>query len=69
MTSNFLAKLATICFITVTFTACDRNDSAERVGEDMDRAAENMGDKMENAAEEAGDRAEAAGDRIKDKTD
>ena len=69
MKYNLTAKLALICLVFLTFTACERNDSAEKVGEDMDRAVENMGNKMGNAAENAGDKAEAAGDKIEDKTD
>ena len=69
MKSNSLTKLALICLIAATFTACERNDSAEKIGEDMDQAVENTGNKMDNAAESAGDKAKAAGDRIEDKTD
>lgn len=69
MKVNSMTNLALVCLVAATFTACEREGSAEKVGEDMDRAVENMGDKMDNAAEDAGDRAEAAGDRIEDKTD
>ena len=69
MKLELLSKVALIGLCTLVFSACDRNDSAERVGENMDQAAENMGDRIENSVENAGDRAEAAGDRIEDKTD
>ena len=69
MKPNSLKKLALICVVAATFTACERDGSAEKIGEDMDRAVENMGNKIDNAAENAGDRAKAAGDRVEDKTD
>ena len=69
MESNILSKAVMIGLCALTFTSCDRNNSAERAGENVDRAVENMGDKIENSAENAGDRAKAAGDRIEDKTD
>ena len=69
MIYNLFTKLAFVCLVATSLTACERDGPAERAGEKMDRAAEKMGEKMENAAENAGDRAEAARDRIEDKTD
>ena len=66
---NILSKTVMVSLCALMFTACDRNNSAEKAGENVDQAVENMGNKMDKAAESAGDSAKAAGDKIENKTD
>ena len=58
MKYNLFTKLAFVCLVATSLTACERDGPAERAGEKMDRAAES-----------AGDSAKAAGNKIEDKTD
>lgn len=61
-------------FLTVTVAAiligvgCKEKGSAEKAGEDMDRAAEKTKDKLKEGADKTGDAIKDAGDKVKDAT-
>lgn len=62
----FVVLVATFAF---GLAACDKPGTAEKLGQDIDKAAEKASDKIEDAADKAGEKLEEAGDKVKEATD
>jgi hypothetical protein len=64
-----LAILLLVVGLGFGIGACERKGSAERAGEQVDKAVERAGDKVEHAGEKVGDAAERAAEKVEEKTD